>query len=68
MTTEDRLSDLVKNSVSNALTDASSQPYLSPADYHQKTGKRFRMTRDQKASGMPREQAFQEFLENLARK
>jgi hypothetical protein len=68
MNTEDRLSDLVKNSVSNALTDASSQPYLDPEDYLKKTGKRFRMTRAQKESGISREQAFKEFLENLAAK
>ena len=37
------------------------QIYSSIQDYTEKTGKRFRMTKDQKARNLSREQAFDEF-------
>lgn len=39
--------------------------YESIDQYTQATGKRFRMTKDQKARNISREEAFQEFLRNL---
>lgn len=71
MTTEieDKISDLVKNAMKDNLTPAGSNwPFLSIEDYKQKTGKRFRLTREQKNSGITREQAFQQFMENMVRK
>ena len=41
--------------------------YESIEDYKTKTGKRFRMTKDQKQRGVSRQEAFLEFLENLAK-
>jgi len=38
--------------------------YESIEHYTQTTGKRFRITKDQKARGISREEAFQEFLQN----
>ena len=34
-------------------------------EYKQKTGKRFRMTKEQKQRGLSREEAFEEFLDKL---
>lgn len=36
--------------------------YTTPDQYKEQTGKRFRMTRDQKQRNLTREQAFAEFL------
>ena len=38
--------------------------YENIEDYKQKTGKRFRMTKDQKLRGLNREAAFIEFIKN----
>lgn len=43
-------------------------PYESIEDYKAKTGKKFRMTKRQKESGMTREQAFAEFMDNMVKK
>ena len=40
-------------------------PYDSPADYSERTGKRFRMTKDQKERGLSRDDAFAEFISGL---
>jgi hypothetical protein len=65
----DRISDLVKNAMKDNLAENSSNwPFLDPDDYHSKTGKRFRMTKDQKESGMSRDQAFQQFMEQMITK
>jgi len=37
-------------------------------DYKKKTGKRFRITRQQKEAGLTREQAFKEYMETLMEK
>ena len=39
--------------------------YTDPADYLERTGKRFRMTKDQKDRGLSREDAVSEFLGSL---
>ena len=65
----DRICDLVKNAMKDNLAENSSNwPFLDPDDYHSKTGKRFRMTKDQKESGMSRDQAFQQFMEQMITK
>jgi hypothetical protein len=65
----ERLSELVKNAMKENLTGNSSNwPFLSPEDYTKKTGKRFRMTKNQKESGITREQAFQQFMEQMVTK
>lgn len=38
--------------------------YESIDDYTKKTGKRFRMTKEQKNKGLSREEAFKEFIES----
>ena len=43
-------------------------PFIDIEDYKKKTGKRFRMTKAQRESGLTREQAFQEFMENMVEK
>ena len=45
-----------------------SQPLFENIDQYQATsGKRFRMTKDQMARGISREQAFTEFVQKLSR-
>lgn len=39
--------------------------YEGPADYLERTGKRFRMTKDQKDRGLSRDDAFTEFVSGL---
>lgn len=62
-----RLSSIIENAIKAELYDScdSSYPFLNVEDYIRKTGKRFRMTKSQKDSGMTREQAFREFMENM---
>tara|TARA_R110002051_G_scaffold309096_1_gene381509 strand:- start:748 stop:969 length:222 start_codon:yes stop_codon:yes gene_type:complete len=36
--------------------------YSTPEMYKEKTGKRFRMTKEQKTRGMSRKEAFEEFI------
>ena len=43
------------------MSEETSAP-LNPESYKEKTGKRFRMTKDQKTRGLSREQAFKEFI------
>lgn len=65
----ERLSELVKNAMKENLTGNNSNwPFLNPEDYSNKTGKRFRMTKAQKESGVTREQAFQQFMEQMVTK
>lgn len=68
---EDKLTHLVADALKNELRDSSNYvnaPYLDIEDYRRKTGKRYRMTRAQKESGLTREQAFQEYMEELMNK
>ena len=66
---ENRISDLVKDAMKDNLTPAGPNwPFLNIEDYTQKTGKRFRMTREQRNSGITREQAFHQFMEKLMAK
>jgi hypothetical protein len=64
---EDRLTSLINETLRKQLSsrnDANS-PFMDIEDYKKKTGKRFRMTKAQRDSGMTREQAFQEFMEKM---
>ena len=55
--------DLLFDDIIRDLKDSKTYlEYESPEDYREKTGKRFRMTKDQKARGLLREEAFEEFL------
>jgi hypothetical protein len=40
--------------------------YESVKDYSSKTGKRFRMTKDQKSRGLSRDEAFEEFVRTVS--
>jgi flagellar biosynthesis chaperone FliJ len=40
------------------------QEYKNIEDYHRKTGKRFRMLKEQKERGLSREEAFDEMFNN----
>jgi len=42
--------------------------FSNPEEYLEKTGRRFRITKEQKARGLTREQAFDEFLVTLKEK
>jgi len=46
---------------------STSPAYKSIEDYTAKTGKRFRMTKDQKTRNISREQAFEEFLNEMSK-
>lgn len=46
---------------------STSPAYKSIEDYTAKTGKRFRITKDQKTRNISREQAFEEFLNEMSK-
>jgi len=64
---EDRLSSLIDEALKKQLSNNNdiNAPFMDIDDYKKKTGKRFRMTREQKESGLTREQAFREYMETL---
>lgn len=64
---EDRLADIVNKALKRELSRSNNEntPFLDIEDYKRKTGKRFRRTREQKESGLTREQAFQQFMEEM---
>lgn len=64
----DQIQEIVKTAMENHLSNTEGLPFLNPDDYRAKTGKRFRMTPDQKARGITREEAFQEFLHKMLEK
>lgn len=64
----EQVKELVNTTLQANLNGNSNYPYLSIEDYKQKTGKRFRLTREQKQSGITREQAFQQFMEKIVNK
>ena len=59
-------SDIVEQLFNDIMMDleeiSEEAEYDSPEDYKNKTGKRFRMTKDQKGRGLTRDEAFKEFL------
>lgn len=62
--TQEILDSLITKATKSGL-DAQSRPYNSIEEYTQATGKRFRMTKKQKESGMDRKAAFEEFVSTL---
>jgi len=64
---EDRLTSLIDEALKKQLANNNdiNAPFMDIDDYKKKTGKRFRMTREQKESGLTREQAFREYMETL---
>jgi len=64
---EDRLTELIDEAFKKQLSRSSdiNGPFLDIEDYKKKTGKRFRMTKNQIESGLTREQAFQEYMEKM---
>lgn len=64
---EDRLKEIVNNALKRELTrnDNENTPFLDIEDYKRKTGKRFRRTREQMEAGLTKEQAFQQFMEEM---
>jgi len=67
---EDRLTDLIYEALKKELASSNdiNAPFLDIDDYKKKTGKRFRITRQQKEAGLTREQAFKEYMETLMEK
>jgi hypothetical protein len=67
--TKNNAQDLISELIKKALEDGEVAParlYESPDHYRKATGKRFRMSPDQKRRGLTREEAFNEFLNNLS--
>ena len=62
-TTTMEMKEELKKQLSNS--NDINAPFIDIEDYKKKTGKRFRMTKAQRESGLTREQAFQEFMENM---
>ena len=64
---EDRLKIVIDEALNKQLSNRNdvNAPFIDIDDYKKKTGKRFRMTKAQRESGLTREQAFQEFMENM---
>lgn len=62
-TNVEQISDLIKGNLSTALQGqvAVEGQYANPEEYLRATGKRFRMTKEQKTRGISREEAFAEF-------
>jgi len=67
---EDRLTIVIDKALKRQLTNSNDikAPFIDIEDYKKKTGKRFRMTKAQRESGLTREQAFQEFMEKMVDK
>ena len=67
---EDRLTSLIDETLRRQLSSSNdiNAPFIDIDDYKKKTGKRFRMTKAQRDSGLTREQAFQEFMEKMVEK
>jgi hypothetical protein len=67
---EDRLTSLIDETLKRQLSSSNdiNAPFIDIDDYKKKTGKRFRMTKAQRDSGLTREQAFQEFMEKMVEK
>jgi hypothetical protein len=67
---EDRLTIVIDKALKRQLTNSNdvNAPFIDIEDYKKKTGKRFRMTKAQRESGLTREQAFQEFMEKMVDK
>lgn len=77
MNGEDRLSTLLDKIVNQAFTDGFGKDlptnmlsgyrpsYSSIKEYTERTGKRFRMTKQQTERGLTREESFNEFQRNL---
>ena len=64
-----QLEDLVKNAMKENLSGSSGiYPFLDPDDYFKKTGRRFRITREQKKAGISRQEAFEQFMQKKADK
>tara|TARA_R100000664_G_scaffold1547_1_gene3961 strand:- start:4438 stop:4653 length:216 start_codon:yes stop_codon:yes gene_type:complete len=70
MAIEDRLRLIIDEALKKQLSNSNdiNAPFIDIEDYKKKTGKRFRMTKAQRESGLTREQAFQEFMENMVEK
>jgi len=80
MNGEDRLSRLIDNIVNQSFNDgfgrdlpsdvlSGSRPrYSSIKEYTERTGKRFRMTKQQTEKGLTREESFAEFQQNLSKR
>ena len=64
---EDRLTSVIDKALKRQLSNSNdiNAPFMDIEDYKKKTGKRFRMTKAQRESGLTREQAFQEFMEKM---
>jgi|TARA_R110000851_G_scaffold273717_1_gene426343 hypothetical protein len=64
---EDRLSIVIDEALKRQLSNSNdiNAPFINIEDYKKKTRKRFRMTKAQRELGLTREQAFQEFMENM---
>tara|TARA_R100001510_G_C7578774_1_gene152541 strand:+ start:291 stop:506 length:216 start_codon:yes stop_codon:yes gene_type:complete len=67
---EDRLGLVIEDAMRKQLSNSNdiNAPFIDIEDYKKKTGKRFRMTKAQRESGLTREQAFQEFMERMVEK
>lgn len=66
----DKLEQIVNDAMTRQLRGDSKQHsalYESIEHYTKMTGKRFRMTKDQKTRNISREEAFQEFLDSGAK-
>lgn len=65
------LDNIVTSYMKNELrqqTEPQTQPLFETVDqYQQATGKRFRMTKDQKTRGISRQDAFKEFVTTLTK-
>ena len=67
---EDRLTVVIDKALKRQLSNSNdiNAPFMDIEDYKKKTGKRFRITKAQRDAGLTREQAFQEFMENMVDK
>lgn len=62
---KERTYKMENTQVTTPVQTSTSSVYNSIEDYSAKSGKRFRMTKDQKTRKISREQAFEEFLNEM---
>lgn len=63
-----KLESMVKSAMQTNLSGNENWPFKSIEDYRNRSGKRFRITKEQRDSGISREDAFKQFMESLITK
>jgi hypothetical protein len=63
-----KLENLITDAMKANLTDKTNWPFSDPEDFRKKSGKRFRVTKEQVKAGTTRDEAFAQFIQQLMSK